>query len=630
MERINIACIGRRDVITQNKAKIALEREKKEMERINIARVDHIASGSAIFIDSDTFNVSDEDKKHATDPLYQLKSRYVFKGCEIRIPAEILKNKNLNALMVRMNISPTEISALLETIISECGGDPSNIHLSYNYSYRSREEAVREVATDIKENFKVDFPLGLHWDGKIMVDIDDSNTKVERLPVHVSDSKGGTKLLGVPKLMVGDAPGLAGTNIANATYDLLKKWELEEKIATMNFDTTSTNTGHISGGCICIQKIIGRPLLWNACRKHVGEVHISKAWDILNVETSSGPEIGIFNRFKNNFNLIPLATSKKQLFDINSVESKHKVFFSDQRLFVISTLKEVQKKGAYKRDDYKELINLVLMYLGENENYEIHKPGATHKARWLMKLLHTLKIVMLEKSLPNMIFGRSKRMSVQIKRFVLFLVFCYVPWWFTCPIATSAARNDILFYQTMCNFQDIDNEISKAVKTSIQHHQWYIVSEMIPLALFDKGLDNSDKDKLAKKIMCYPRKECFESRHGQGFGKPIFQKNVPINIVDAVYSADVWNFFEILKIPTDFLKSPPQTWNTNKSYLDSLEKVSNLKVCNDVAERGVKLIQDFISQKKDEEKVQNTLQVVEDDRSVRPNLRKRANKQDTN
>ena len=89
------------------------------------------------------------------------------------------------------------------------------------------------------------------------------------------------------------------------------------------------------------------------------------------------------------------------------------------------------------------------MYLGENADYEIHKPGATHKARWLMKLLHTLKIVILEKSLPDMIFGRNKRMIVQIKRFTVFFVFCYVPWWFTCPLATSAARNDILFYQTL-------------------------------------------------------------------------------------------------------------------------------------------------------------------------------------
>ena len=160
----------------------------------------------------------------------------------------------------------------------------------------------------------------------------------------MSDSTGATKLLGVPKLKVGDDPGLAGTNIANATNDLLKEWDLKEKIATMNFDTTSTNTGHISGACICIQTIIGRPLLWNACRKHVGEVHVSKAWDILNIEASSGPEIGLFNRFKKNFNLIHLATSTKQLFDINSVESKHKEFFSDQRLFVISTLKEVKKR----------------------------------------------------------------------------------------------------------------------------------------------------------------------------------------------------------------------------------------------------------------------------------------------
>ena len=48
----------------------------------------------------------------------------------------------------------------------------------------------------------LNYPLGLHWDGKIMADNENNITKIERLPVLVLDSEGIEKLLGVEKLQV--------------------------------------------------------------------------------------------------------------------------------------------------------------------------------------------------------------------------------------------------------------------------------------------------------------------------------------------------------------------------------------------------------------------------------------------
>ena len=202
-------------------------------------------------------------------------------------------------------------------------------------------------------------------------------------------------------------------------------------------------------------------------------------------------------------------------------------------------------------------MELVLLYLGHNKDYKILKPGATHKARWLMKLLHSMKIVLLEKSLPHNSFGKGnegKARLCKINKFVIYFVFCYIPWWYTCPIATSAARNDLLFFQTVCDFENIDDktnrckDISKAVQKSILNHQWYNVPEIIPLSLFDKGYSFHEKDNLAKKILTFPKKEEFASRDGHHWGKPIFQSKMPSNAVEAAYSADVWNCF-------------PNSWN---------------------------------------------------------------------
>ena len=63
-------------------------------------------------------------------------------------------------------------------------------------------------------------------------------------------------------------------------------------------------------------------------------------------------------------------------------------------------------------------------------------------------------------------------------------------------------------------------------------------------------------------------------------------------------------------------------WESSPSYQRALCVVHNLKVVNDAAERGVKLGSDFLEEAKQEDRWQNILQVVENERKRVPNLRK--------
>ena len=74
-------------------------------------------------------------------------------------------------------------------------------------------------------------------------------------------------------------------------------------------------------------------------------------------------------------------------------------------------------------------------------------------------------------------------------------------------------------------------------------------------------------------------------------------------------------FFKILKIPTDFLNTSSATWNYNPSYLKGRQIAKHLKVCNDLAERAIKLTQDYCHQTNREDKLQEIVQVVEESRS---------------
>ena len=52
-------------------------------------------------------------------------------------------------------------------------------------------------------------------------------------------------------------------------------------------------------------------------------------------------------------------------------------------------------------------------------------------------------------------------------------------------------------------------------------------------------------------------------------------------------------FFHILGISTEFLSQNPMYWSADVNYIKGLEVVSNLKVINDGAERGVALMSDY-------------------------------------
>jgi len=77
--------------------------------------------------------------------------------------------------------------------------------------------------------------------------------------------------------------------------------------------------------------------------------------------------------------------------------------------------------------------------------------------------------------------------------------------------------------------------------------------------------------------------------------------------------------FDKLKICTSFFEVEPDKWKGNQAYSDGLIKVKNLMVVNDVAERSVKMFEDFnkIITKNEEDK-QFLLQVVEANRKAIP------------
>ena len=90
-------------------------------------------------------------------------------------------------------------------------------------------------------------------------------------------------------------------------------------------------------------------------------------------------------------------------------------------------------KKEKSRDDYMEFLQLSQLYLfsqDQTEGFFFRRPGALHKARWMSKLLYTLKMDLLSQKicdeLPRgTVFGVSQR--EKIHRFAQFAVYSWTP-----------------------------------------------------------------------------------------------------------------------------------------------------------------------------------------------------------
>ena len=474
--------------------------------------------------------------------------RNVKTGINIFMPHDILKHPKVVQSLVRNGISSSAIGSVLKSIIECCNGDPSKVVLSYTSTERYKVETVTKIYEDIQENWTPSNVSLIHWDGKLM-DTLDGSMKSERLPVLLS-GENGIKLLGVPEIPTKSAEGM-GKHISQSSLSLLEEWKCKSSVKGMVFDTTSANTGAQTAGCISMQHVLNRPLLWIACRHHVGEVVLSHVWDALKIETSKSPDVSLFTRFKERF-----ATLSHTDIHIKDIPECLKT----KREAIISLCRDYSLLKNLHRGDYKELVSLTLLYLNADEDgheVKFQKPGALHKARWMSKLIYSIKIDLLSKQIMDNLPKGSVFSVAQkplIERFVQFVIFVYVPWWLTCPIAANAPKNDLNLLNSIVEYQDMDDVISCAALKCLKNHLWYLTQELTPLALFSDQVKDSEKNNIVKVLQQYPQKDYIDNRHGAGFGKPSFPDVDAItNDLSKFVGSDSWQFFKLLDIDTSFL-----------------------------------------------------------------------------
>ena len=128
---------------------------------------------------------------------------------------------------------------------------------------------------------------------------------------------------------------------------------------------------------------------------------------------------------------------------------------------------------------------------------------------------------------------------------------------------------------------------------------------MVALAFFDSENSNEAKAKMVLAL--------------QNAGEDEPQKQIKIDLTSienlqlgGFVIEITLNFLKNLEQPTTFLTTvDPNKWTENEEFQQAVKFVKRLRVVNDIAERGVKLTQDFdCSITKNEEQKQFLLQIV--------------------
>ena len=199
----------------------------------------------------------------------------------------------------------------------------------------------------------------------------------------------------------------------------------------------------------------------------------------------------------------------------------------------------------------------------------------------------------------------------------------------------DAAWNDLQLYHHLqvVDKVDVKDKVGRQEHHGVSHQgagKAPVVREMLPLALFSDKVPAAEQRALADAITVHkpgdlPMRAPTE-RFGTNLGKPKFPVlSASIRLADLA-NADCWFGIQHLHIDPAFISLNDEDWATTAAFQAGLANVQVINTVNDCAERDVKLTSDFVGSAKSEQHLQNVLQAVEHDRSVRPNLRRSTRK----
>ena len=553
------------------------KRRKEREEQDRVAREE-----KAILQNSESEQESNNDNEAFGEP----SSSTTSKRTKRKHGTHKILNDKLAVCLDMAKVSDRNAALVLTPALQHLGHDPAEFNINRSSIRRERMKCRQRMAENLKAEFKPTVPLTIHWDGKLLEDIS-SKKVVDWLPILVS-GLGVDQLLCVPKL-----PSGTGEAAATAVYDVTVAWGIADKVKCVCFDTTSVNSGPRNGACILLEQKFDKDLLWFACRHHILEI-VLEATVTLSLGPSKGPDFMIFKRFQSSWEIIDRSNFQAS----SSNDIVHSAVSSVANEII--AFAENQLQQFQPRDDYRELLELTIMFLGgvPSQGCSFKAPAGLHRARWMAKAIYSLKIWMLRSQ-----FKMTKKEEKGIADVCLFTVTLYVKAWFRALSAPSSPRVDLELIKEIDKYKAQNQAVSQIAMKKILGHLWYLSEELIALAFFDEVSDDT------KRLMV-------SALQAPGAEHPLKRITVDPTLVSSKNLKDFVTessrrFFTITGLPSTFLNKDVKLWSADADYQFAKNTVSSMRVVNDIAERGVALMDEYNKlHTNDEEQKQCLLLIV--------------------
>ncbi|KAG0717728.1 hypothetical protein GWK47_053853 [Chionoecetes opilio] len=355
----------------------------------------------------------------------------------------------------------------------------------------------------------------------------------------------------------------------------------------------------LAGACVHLENLLGRSLLWLACRYHVLEVVLKHVFEKC-CGSSTGPEIPTFKRFQSLWESLDRG-SYRTLNDEEPLENALEL----PRVQMVTFLQTVLHDGSNPREDYDELLRLCLLFLGGSEGQiRFRAPGAYHQARWMAKAIYAVKMTLFADQLE--LPARIKRGLRQVALFVSLL---YIKHWHEALIPEYAPKNDLELLQALNEYPD--KEVGAEGTRALSRHLWYLSKDLIALAFFDDRVEDGEKKRMLENLVRPASKKALKRLEGKGL------RVTNTTTLSGFVTSRSKRLFELLLDR----KEPPQNLLADEALKN---RVRALKVVNDSPERAIALIKQFASAVKDEGQRQYLLRVVKHHRSKVPKRTKAA------
>ena len=123
-----------------------------------------------------------------------------------------------------------------------------------------------------------------------------------------------------------------------------------------------------------------------------------------------------------------------------------------------------------------------------------------HKARWMSKVLYSLKLWMFQEQVHL-----SENEKSGLTDMVKFIVMIYFEAWFECTSAIKAPFHDLKLIKKLDSYRSINQEIAEIATKKFLNHLWYLNEQNVAFSFFDENVSIEMKEKMVnslKSVQC--------------------------------------------------------------------------------------------------------------------------------